>query len=408
MAAFDGCLLSQEDFVARMRQDRLRSERNGSPVSLLVIDLQQLLVSSAAGNRNDQSGFIRHIGHVLGKFIRETDTKGWLRNGKIGVLALDTDEAGARAMADNLIRKITSYQDWNDYLGADDIKRCLLISSLDTDRNYFQVLDNLQEDILRHHKTYRVEFSSPSPDTRFLPSGQASAGAAVAEWPFSMEVLNQYQRKRLQFAAKRLLDVVGSLIGIVVCAPLMLTIAAVIRMTSPGPALFRQERLGLLGKKFMFLKFRSMRVDTDPSIHKEYVCKLIKGETDQINKGTADRPVFKITDDPRVTTVGKFLRITSLDELPQLFNVLRGDMSLVGPRPHIDYECNQYKPWHCRRVLEVKPGITGLWQVSGRSSTNFDDAVRLDLAYVRNWNLWLDIKIILKTFRAVISTKGAY
>jgi exopolysaccharide biosynthesis polyprenyl glycosylphosphotransferase len=214
--------------------------------------------------------------------------------------------------------------------------------------------------------------------------------------------------RNLKLTLKRLVDIVGSLVGIVLTAPLMLIIYLLIKLTSPGPVLFRQERLGFLGKPFTFLKFRSMKVDSDESLHQDYVTKLINGDNDAINKGTADQPLYKITDDPRITLFGKFLRKSSLDELPQFFNVLKGDMSLVGPRPPIPYECDVYERWHCRRVLEVKPGITGLWQVRGRSSTTFKEMVRLDLAYVRNWSLWLDFKIILKTFWAVISTKGGY
>jgi lipopolysaccharide/colanic/teichoic acid biosynthesis glycosyltransferase len=151
-----------------------------------------------------------------------------------------------------------------------------------------------------------------------------------------------------------------------------------------------------------------MKAACDPSLHKEYVTKLIKCDNSEINRGTSDQAVYKITHDPRVTPIGQLLRKSSLDELPQFFNVLKGDMSLVGPRPPIPYEFDQYKRWHCRRVLEVIPGITGLWQVSGRSSTTFDEMVRLDLKYVRTWDLLLDIKILFKTFWAVISAKGGY
>jgi exopolysaccharide biosynthesis polyprenyl glycosylphosphotransferase len=231
---------------------------------------------------------------------------------------------------------------------------------------------------------------------------------AVTAWPFAFEVLNHSQMRDLQLKLKRFMDIAGSIAGIVFFAPLMAMISVIVKFTSSGPVLFRQERLGFLGKPFTFRKFRSMRVDSDDSIHKDYVTKLINGDNDTINKGTTDQPLYKITDDPRITPFGKFLRKSSLDELPQFFNVLKGDMSLVGPRPPIPYECDVYKQWHCRRVLEVKPGITGLWQVSGRSTTTFDEMVRLDLAYVRNWSLWLDLKIILKTFWAVVSTKGGY
>jgi len=141
-------------------------------------------------------------------------------------------------------------------------------------------------------------------------------------------------------------------------------------------------------------------------IHRDYVSKLIKGEKDRVNEGTNDNPFYKLKDDPRITPLGQFLRKTSLDELPQFFNVLKGEMSLVGPRPPIPYEVNKYQNWHFRRIIEVKPGITGLWQVSGRSRTTFDDMVRLDIEYAENWSLMMDIKILFKTFWTIFTSKG--
>jgi lipopolysaccharide/colanic/teichoic acid biosynthesis glycosyltransferase len=149
-----------------------------------------------------------------------------------------------------------------------------------------------------------------------------------------------------------------------------------------------------------------MYSNNDPKIHQEYVSQLIKGQADQAKSGQSG--VYKLTNDPRVTPLGRFLRKTSLDELPQLFNVLSGEMSLVGPRPPVPYEFEQYDIWHRRRVVEVKPGITGLWQVMGRSKTTFDDMVRLDLKYVKIWSIWLDLKILLRTPMAVVSGEGAY
>jgi exopolysaccharide biosynthesis polyprenyl glycosylphosphotransferase len=231
---------------------------------------------------------------------------------------------------------------------------------------------------------------------------------ALVSWPISIELLTQEEVRKLQLLLKRAMDIIGSLFGIALFGPLMLLIALLVKLSSPGPVLFRQVRLGFLGKPFTFLKFRSMKLNCDQSTHREYVTKLINGQNDAINKGTTEQPVYKITDDCRITPVGRFLRKTSLDELPQFFNVLMGDMSLVGPRPPIPYECDLYRRWHCRRVLEVKPGITGLWQVNGRSKSTFDEMVRLDLTYVRTWNLWLDVKILLKTLWSVVSTKGGY
>ena len=157
------------------------------------------------------------------------------------------------------------------------------------------------------------------------------------------------------------------------------------------------------------MKFRSMYVDNDPEIHKAYVAGLIRaGRDNEADDANGSGHTYKIKDDPRVTSLGKVLRKTSLDELPQLINVLRGHMSLVGPRPPIPYECQNYDVWHRRRVMEMKPGITGLWQVEGRSALPFDEAVRLDIRYVQKWSLWLDLKIIFRTPFAVVSCRGAY
>ena len=164
---------------------------------------------------------------------------------------------------------------------------------------------------------------------------------------------------------------------------------------------------GYQGKKFPFLKFRSMHTDNNESLHREYVKKLIKGDHDEVNMGSEDQPCYKIKNDPRVTPLGKILRKSSMDELPQFFNVLMGQMSLVGPRPPIPYELDNYQNWHMKRILNVKPGITGLWQINGRSLTTFDEMVRMDLQYTKNWNLWLDAKIIFSTFKVVFTGMGA-
>jgi exopolysaccharide biosynthesis polyprenyl glycosylphosphotransferase len=206
---------------------------------------------------------------------------------------------------------------------------------------------------------------------------------------------------------KRFMDIVGSLLALVIFSPIILAAAAAVKFTSEGPVLFRQERIGQWGETFTFLKFRSMQAKQADNPHKAYIEKLIK-ENESANGNSAEAPVFKLIDDPRVTPVGRFIRKTSLDELPQLINVLRGEMSLVGPRPPVPYEFEIYDVWHRMRMLSVKPGITGLWQVYGRSSTNFDEMVRLDLKYVTDWSLWQDIKIILRTPWAVIAGKGAY
>jgi lipopolysaccharide/colanic/teichoic acid biosynthesis glycosyltransferase len=195
---------------------------------------------------------------------------------------------------------------------------------------------------------------------------------------------------------------------LVLGAPLFLLIALAIKLSSRGPVLFRQVRVGQFGAPFVFLKFRSMYVGNDANIHREYVKALISGQAEKMTLSGKANAVYKLTRDPRVTRIGACLRKTSLDEVPQLFNVLMGDMSLVGPRPAIPYEVESYRSWHRRRVLDAKPGLTGLWQVSGRSRVTFDEMVRLDLRYAMARSLWLDLKIILQTPRAILFGDGAH
>jgi exopolysaccharide biosynthesis polyprenyl glycosylphosphotransferase len=214
--------------------------------------------------------------------------------------------------------------------------------------------------------------------------------------------------KRVAHVLKRSLDISGSLAALLVGAPVFLAVAAAVKLTSSGPVFFKQERVGQHGRKFSFLKFRSMYVNNDQEIHKKYVQSLIEGNAASGNGTGCQTAVFKLTNDPRITSVGRFLRKASLDEIPQFLNVLMGDMSLVGPRPPIPYEVESYDIWHRRRLLAVKPGITGLWQVSGRSRTTFDEMVRLDLQYARSWSVFMDLEILLRTPRAVVSGDGAY
>jgi exopolysaccharide biosynthesis polyprenyl glycosylphosphotransferase len=216
------------------------------------------------------------------------------------------------------------------------------------------------------------------------------------------DLLNRHEEQSSARVVKRLMDVVGSATALLVLSPIFFLVALLVKLSSKGPIFFKQERLGQFGKPFTFLKFRSMYANNDRKIHQEFIKRVIKGE----HHATAQdggKAVYKMTNDPRITRLGRFIRRTSLDELPQFVNVLRGDMSLVGPRPPIAYECEEYEIWHRRRVLEVKPGITGLWQVRGRSRVRFDDMVRLDLQYASTWSLWLDIQILLQTPKALFS-----
>jgi exopolysaccharide biosynthesis polyprenyl glycosylphosphotransferase len=205
---------------------------------------------------------------------------------------------------------------------------------------------------------------------------------------------------------KRIFDLVVATVGLVVISPFLLFIAILIKLDSAGPILYKQFRIGENGRLFAMYKFRSMSPGCDPRLHQEHVTRLIQQniKPEQVEDGRQSS--LKLANDPRITRVGRIIRKLSIDEFPQLFNVLLGNMSLVGPRPSLAYEADVYQEWHKRR-FEAPPGITGLWQVKGRNKVSFDEMVRLDLEYIRNQSLWLDIKILLQTPLAVISARGA-
>jgi lipopolysaccharide/colanic/teichoic acid biosynthesis glycosyltransferase len=242
----------------------------------------------------------------------------------------------------------------------------------------------------------------------YLHTGPIAVGApGLIETDPLLDDLRTAEAGRARYAVvKRAVDISGSLICLALFSPVFLVVAILVKATSPGPVFFRQTRVGLRARSFPMLKFRTMQAGNDPAIHQQFVTAFIDaGNAEHVK---AEGTPFKIKADPRVTSIGRALRRTSIDELPQLWNVLRGEMSLVGPRPPIDYELARYQPWHWRRVLEAKPGMTGLWQVAGRSQTSFDGMVRMDVAYARSRSIRLDLWILLQTPRAVITGKGAY
>lgn len=300
---------------------------------------------------------------------RDADVLGWFTRGsQLGVLVPEIDVNDS-----SFIRDLESRV------------QMALAPRLDADTR-----DDFSVRLLRHE--------APTPATS--ETGQVSDP--------QLSSLHQSTGVVMRSGLKRAIDIAGSALLLLLASPIFLLIAALVKLKSPGPVFFRQSRVGEHGRSFMMLKFRTMRVnaDADNAIHKEFVSQLINSAAPTGGDAAKETP-FKIVNDPRVTSIGRLLRKTSLDELPQLWNVLIGDMSLVGPRPPLAYEVQQYKAWHYRRVLEAKPGITGLWQVNGRSRTTFDDMVRLDLRYAKNPSAWADIKILLATPRAVISGKGA-
>jgi exopolysaccharide biosynthesis polyprenyl glycosylphosphotransferase len=340
-------------FLQLLRREKRRADRTRAPLSILVYRFCHDGAQTEPGR--DQ------LQEIIAASARETDIVGHLNGEAVAVLCPDTNEAGTH----RLVQKIASQ--------CGDLR--------------VSVETAVYPD---HH------FEGLASGTWSAPEGQ----------PLFADTLNSSRQGG--YRLKRVLDIVGASLAIVLFAPVMLATALLVALSSPGPIIFRQTRLGQFGLPFHFYKFRSMRCDADDSIHRKYVQSLIKGENEKVNQGQgSDEPLYKIKADPRITRVGHFIRKTSLDELPQLFNVLNGDMSLVGPRPPIPYEASDYQSWHLRRVLDVKPGITGLWQVEGRSRVSFDEMVRMDLRYVRSCSLAVDIRILFKTALVMLRGDGA-
>ena len=212
------------------------------------------------------------------------------------------------------------------------------------------------------------------------------------------------ESRRVHHGLKNVLDVIIAVMTLVVFSPVLLIIALAVKLDSRGPAIFKQKRIGKDGRPFTVWKYRSMHVNADDKPHREALQKLVQGEPAATVDGQG---FFKPVDDPRVTRVGKFLRATGLDELPQVVNLLRREMSVVGPRPAIPYELDLYKEWHHRR-LAVRPGVTGLWQVKRHNTENFDDVMRLDLEYIDSFSIWLDLKIILLTVPMILFRRWTF
>lgn len=358
-------ILSEKTFLNFLRLERKRVERSGRRFVLMLLEGGSLLRDP--GKRH---AFDRVIATLL-QSARETDFKGWYEEGSIfGVVFTEVSEEGCGTVLQALLAKVGK-------------ALCGVLSA-----------EQINEIRLSFHI--------------FPESSDSNGSGGIPNFVFYRDLVQDMESDSSYRSLKRSIDVAGSLCGLVVLSPLLVAICLAIWLTSKGPILFRQERIGQFCQKFTFLKFRSMYINSDHAIHKEYVERLIAGGAKAGQTASDDKTVFKITNDPRVTPVGRFLRKTSLDELPQLLNVLRGEMTLVGPRPCIAYEFECYEVWHRQRLFAVKPGITGLWQVTGRSTVKFDEMVRLDLEYAKARSLRLDLKILLRTPRAVITGAGAY
>ncbi len=355
-------LLPESIFLQALCLERKRAERSRRLFVLMLLDPGDL----APGAYGDDA--LAPTVSALFSAIRETDLAGWYKDDALlGVIFSELGAGDRQCVLTTLRAKVTA----------------ALRARLKP------------EEVDRIHLSFHC-FPDDS-DTGFPANDK-----------FYPDLVRRDKATRMARVIKRALDVLGSALTLILLSPVLLAVAVAIKLSSPGPILFRQTRIGHHGIPFTCFKFRSMFCANDSQIHREYIKRFIAGNAENGKSQATGQPVYKITRDPRVTRVGRFLRRTSLDEFPQLLNVLKGDMALVGPRPPISYEVEDYDIWHRRRLLEVKPGLTGLWQVSGRSRLRFDDMVRLDLEYARAWSLWLDIKILLQTPRAVLSGDGAY
>lgn len=355
----------EESFKRILSLEQKRTERSGKQFLLMLLDAEKLF------QMMPREKALQNILQAISSSVRETDVAGWFReNFVVGVIFTEVGSPEEAATPDAILMRMVAAL--RQTLSSEEVD-CI--------------------DVKLHLFPNEWDETSPGPRKK------------LDLYPDLSEKKNS---RKAGLVLKRLIDVAASLTGLFLLSPVFAIIAALIKLTSEGPIFFRQTRVGQYGEKFTFYKFRSMYSSNDSTIHREYVKGFISGKARGKSHKGSPAPIYKIADDPRVTPVGKYLRRMSLDEFPQLFNVLKGDMSLVGPRPPLPYECALYDLWHRRRVLEARPGITGLWQVTGRSRTHFDDMVRLDLRYARTWSLWLDIKILLKTPGAVVSGEGAY
>jgi lipopolysaccharide/colanic/teichoic acid biosynthesis glycosyltransferase len=357
-------ILPEELFLGMLCLERKRAERSGTKFALILLDARPATETGIGTN------IFGRIFKAVDAARRETDMAGWYKEDAIlGVIFTELGEFPESATSEMLRRKI------NERLAA----------------------ELTPQELQLVHVSLHI-FDDDSDDR----------GSDISNPAFYPDIFHQNEAKKLPLAVKRTMDVIGAAVAIMLLSPVFCLIALAVKLTSEGPVLFRQQRIGQFGVSFEFLKFRSMYTSNCAEIHKTYVREFISGKTETAASNSSEKTVFKIKNDPRVTPVGKFLRRTSLDELPQFWNVLKGEMSLVGPRPPVPYEIEAYYIWHRRRVLEAKPGITGLWQFHGRSKTTFDQMVRLDLQYAKKWSPMLDVKILLQTPGAVLSGDGAY
>ena len=405
----NGCCTSPE-FLRILRNERNRCKRSGCHTTYITFDFSKII--DRINNINGEYfRVLKKIIIMISRNSREYNLKYLVTPLKIRLLLVDVTIYDAEIFIEKVLAKIYEYLTFFKKEDFNKMTKVIEISSNSSHESYTSSQVNIIEDYQRKGETTSsktVKHNDRDIPGLFIRWAKSCASDSIMTLtaPIFWDILFRQQIYITYKFVKRGLDILGALFFIILFSPMILVTSLAIIMTSKGPILFKQERLGYWGKPFHFLKFRTMYTDCDVNRHRAYVKKLIKGENGAVNLGTKERPYYKLTKDPRITPLGRILRQSSLDEIPQFFNVLKGDMSLIGPRPPIPYEVEEYKKWHFRRLFQVKPGITGLWQVSGRNRTTFDEMVRLDIQYAQNLSFLLDLKILLKTFKAVFALDG--
>ena len=377
-------LYPPEQFRAALEREQARAERNGHQITLALLP---------ANGHNSDASRTNRLPDILKSRLRTMDEAGWFDPSRIGVLMPYTSCRGAWHLIDDLCQLMQGElsasdcsvyvypYDWIDGPGVppeqDAADTCAAKRIGQAAEHLFSCLCHRDH----HH---------PSNAGVYVDGAPAGLTCVYPLTPASWVEPSTWQRG---------LDVLCSLLGLVVFAPVFLAAAVVIKLASPGPVFFRQMRIGRGGRSFQLLKFRTMCINADTSLHQNHVAQLINGSANDGEAGP--KPMTKLDNDPRVIPLGNILRGACIDELPQLINVLRGEMSLVGPRPPIPYEVHDYLPWQKRR-LDAMPGLTGLWQVSGKNKLTFDDMVRLDIQYSRTRSVPMNIMIMLRTPRVIV------
>jgi len=333
---------SSEDFHKVLKRERFRADRNNHEFSLIVFDV---------GALKKNMGAARHFIDILTSRVRISDEVGLYDKRRLAVLLPDTSSRGAQVLADKVCREIPTSASYPEY-------ECFTYTYPSQKRfvvNSFSMSNRFEKDV----------------------NIKIATGHKTPLW-------------------KRAIDIIFASIFLLALSPLLVLVAIMIKMVSSGPVFFKQKRVGRSGKTFTMYKFRTMNVNNNTAVHHEYLKDLINGDSKR------EKPMEKLKNDSRIIPMGKFFRKTCIDELPQFINVLRGEMSLVGPRPCIPYEAEEYLCWHARR-FDIIPGLTGLWQVSGKNNTTFKEMIRLDIEYAVRRSFLLDIKILLKTPMVVLS-----